>query len=167
MWLFLTFALLLGTCSRSFRLQLRTSGKESSSFLSSIAEELGPQHEGFKSGFVSILGNPNVGKSSLLNALLQQKLCIVSPKPQTTRHRIMGVITEADYQIIFSDTPGMIRAPSYLLQENMMESVKSAAGDADVLVLVTDVYGENVADDRILRRLQNTTKPYAINEMLF
>jgi small GTP-binding protein len=167
MRLFLTFALLLVTCSRSLRLQLRSGGKESSSTLSSVADELGPQHDGFKSGFVSILGNPNVGKSSLLNALLQQKLCIVSPKPQTTRHRIMGVITEADYQIIFSDTPGMIRSPSYLLQENMMESVKSAAGDADVLVLVTDVYGENVADDRILQRLQNTTKPVlvAINKI--
>jgi tRNA U34 5-carboxymethylaminomethyl modifying GTPase MnmE/TrmE len=76
----------------------------------------------FKSGFVSILGNPNVGKSTLLNAFLGETLCIVSAKPQTTRHRILGVLTEKKYQLVFSDTPGMME-PVYKLQEAMMDSV--------------------------------------------
>ena len=84
--------------------------------------KLGFQNDNYKSGFVTILGNPNVGKSTLLNALLKEKLSIVSAKPQTTRHRILGVVTEKGYQIVFSDTPGMLK-PSYKLQEAMMESV--------------------------------------------
>ncbi len=74
------------------------------------------QENEFKSGFVTILGNPNVGKSTLINKLLGQKLCIVTPKPQTTRHRIFGILTEPNYQIIFSDTPGVIENPGYKLQ---------------------------------------------------
>jgi ribosome biogenesis GTPase A len=87
-----------------------------------MAAELGSQESNFKSGFVTILGNPNVGKSTLLNCFLKEKLSIVSPKPQTTRHRILGVLTESNYQIIFSDTPGIL-LPSYKLQDAMMESV--------------------------------------------
>lgn len=83
-------------------------------------EELGEQPGAFKSSFVSILGNPNVGKSTLMNALLGQALSIVSPKPQTTRHRILGVLTNTTYQLVFSDTPGML-LPAYRLQEAMME----------------------------------------------
>jgi len=86
-------------------------------------EGLGIQNRPFKSGFVSILGNPNVGKSTLMNEILGQRLCIVSPKPQTTRHRILGVVTEDDFQLVFSDTPGMV-APAYKLQETMMDSVR-------------------------------------------
>lgn len=124
-------------------------------------EDLGDQGTNFQSGFVSILGNPNVGKSTLMNAILGQQLCIVSPKPQTTRHRILGVLTQPTYQLIFSDTPGMV-APAYKLQEVMMESVKGAAGDADAIVVVSDVYGEPLIDDTITRRLNGTDKPIII-----
>ncbi len=115
----------------------------------------------FKSGFVSIIGNPNVGKSTLLNALLDQPLCIVSPKPQTTRHRILGVKTEKNYQLIFSDTPGMVE-PAYKLQETMMDNVKAATGDADIILLVTDIYSEPLIDNKIMLKLLNTTKPIII-----
>ncbi len=91
-----------------------------------------------KAGFVSIFGKPNAGKSTLLNALMGEKLAIVSPKVQTTRHRIKGIITEKDYQIIFSDTPGIIE-PKYKLQEKMMSAVGEAAKDADVALLLVDV----------------------------
>jgi len=115
----------------------------------------------FKSGFISIIGNPNVGKSTLLNALLDQPLCIVSPKPQTTRHRILGVKTENNYQLIFSDTPGMIE-PAYKLQETMMDNVKAATGDADIILVVTDIYSEPLIDNKIMLKLLNTTKPIII-----
>ena len=124
-------------------------------------EKLGPQDGDFKSGFVSILGNPNVGKSTLINALLGEQLCIVSPKPQTTRHRILGVLTEPNYQLVFSDTPGMIE-PVYKLQEAMMDSVRGAVGDADVILLVTDVYGEPLVDKTIMERLTVTSRPILI-----
>lgn len=91
-----------------------------------------------KAGFVSIFGKPNAGKSTLLNALIGEKMAIVSPKVQTTRHRIKAFITEKDYQIVFSDTPGIIE-PKYKLQEKMMEAVKTAVEDADVAILLFDV----------------------------
>jgi GTPase len=91
-----------------------------------------------KAGFVSIFGRPNAGKSTLLNALMGEKLAIVSPKVQTTRHRIKGIVTEPDYQIIFSDTPGIID-PKYKLQEKMMHAVKQALEDTDVALLLVDV----------------------------
>ncbi|MGX5817519.1 GTPase Era [Chitinophaga lutea] len=90
-----------------------------------------------RAGFVNIFGKPNAGKSTLLNALLGEKLAIVSPKVQTTRHRITGVLTEKDYQIVFSDTPGIID-PKYKLHEKMMGAVKSALEDADVALLIMD-----------------------------
>lgn len=91
-----------------------------------------------KAGFVSIFGRPNAGKSTLLNALMGEKLAIVSPKVQTTRHRIKGILTEPEYQIIFSDTPGIIE-PKYKLQEKMMYAVKQALEDVDVALLLVDV----------------------------
>jgi GTPase len=91
-----------------------------------------------KSGFVNIFGRPNAGKSTLLNALMGEKLAIVSHKVQTTRNRIKGILTEPGYQIIFSDTPGIIE-PKYKLHEKMMQSVKSALEDADVAMLIVDV----------------------------
>lgn len=94
--------------------------------------------ESFKSGFVAILGLPNSGKSTLLNALLGQKLNIVSDKPQTTRRKILGILTEKEYQIIFVDTPGLLK-PHYLLQERMMEAAETSAKDADVVLLIQDV----------------------------
>lgn len=91
-----------------------------------------------KSGFVNIFGRPNAGKSTLLNALMGEKLAIVSPKVQTTRHRIKGILTEKEYQVIFSDTPGIIE-PKYKLHEKMMLAVKGALEDADVAMLLVDV----------------------------
>jgi len=91
-----------------------------------------------KTGFVNIFGRPNAGKSTLLNALMGEKLAIVSPKVQTTRHRIKGILTEKDYQVVFSDTPGIIE-PRYKLHEKMMQAVKGALEDADVALLIVDV----------------------------
>ena len=92
----------------------------------------------FKSGFVNIFGAPNAGKSTLLNLLLGERLVIISPKVQTTRHRILGILTEPDYQIVFSDTPGIIE-PKYKLHQKMMLQVKSALEDADVAILMHDI----------------------------
>jgi GTP-binding protein Era len=97
-----------------------------------------------KAGFISIFGKPNAGKSTLLNALMGEKLAIVSPKVQTTRHRIKGIITEKDYQVIFSDTPGIIE-PKYKLHEKMMQAVKTAVEDADVAMLLIDI-NENLTE---------------------
>jgi GTP-binding protein Era len=91
-----------------------------------------------KAGFVNIFGRPNAGKSTLLNALMGEKLAIVSPKVQTTRHRIKGILTEKNYQVIFSDTPGIIE-PKYKLHEKMMQAVKNSLEDADVALLLVDV----------------------------
>src|SRR5262245_44614782 len=91
-----------------------------------------------KVGFVNIFGRPNAGKSTLLNALMGEKMAIVSPKVQTTRHRIKAILTEKDYQVVFSDTPGIIE-PKYRLHEKMMDAVKSALEDADVALLIVDI----------------------------
>lgn len=90
-----------------------------------------------RSGFVNIIGNPNVGKSTLMNALVGEKLSIVTAKAQTTRHRIMGIVNGEDWQIVYSDTPGILK-PNYRLQENMMKFVNGAIGDADIILYVTD-----------------------------
>ena len=90
-----------------------------------------------KSGFVNIIGNPNVGKSTLMNAMVGEKLCLVTAKAQTTRHRIMGIVNGEDFQIVYSDTPGILK-PVYRLQQNMMNFVDSAIGDADIILYVTD-----------------------------
>src|SRR6266581_4955714 len=91
-----------------------------------------------KSGFVNIFGKPNAGKSTLLNALIGEKLAIVSSKVQTTRHRIKGILTTDQYQVIFSDTPGIID-PRYKLHERMMQAVRSALEDADLALLLVDI----------------------------
>lgn len=90
-----------------------------------------------RAGFVNIIGNPNVGKSTLMNALVGEKLSIVTAKAQTTRHRIMGIVNGEDYQIVYSDTPGILK-PNYRLQQNMLDFVDEALGDADVILYVTD-----------------------------
>ena len=92
-----------------------------------------------KSGFVNIIGSPNVGKSTLMNQLVGEKLSIITSKMQTTRHRIMGMVNEKNYQIVFSDTPGIID-PAYRLHENMMKFVSEALKDADIILMVTDIY---------------------------
>jgi small GTP-binding protein len=126
--------------------------------------KIGEVSDGFRSGFVSIIGNPNVGKSTLMNSMLGQPLCIVSNKPQTTRHRILGVVTDEaqGYQIIFSDTPGMMESPGYLLQEAMMDSVRGAVSDCDVLLLMTDIFGEALVDQKLMENLQKTTRPVLV-----
>jgi GTP-binding protein Era len=106
-----------------------------------------------KSGFVNIFGKPNAGKSTLLNALMGEKLAIVSPKVQTTRHRIKGILTEKDYQIIFSDTPGIIE-PRYKLHEKMMQAVRSALEDADLALLMVDVNDDIHNCDEIFSSLR-------------
>ena len=100
-----------------------------------------------KSGFVNIIGNPNVGKSTLMNALVGEKLSIITSKAQTTRHRIMGIVSSEDFQIVYSDTPGILK-PSYKLQESMMKFVTGAVSDADVILYVTDTveHGERSAE---------------------
>nr|WP_245798296.1 GTPase Era [Cnuella takakiae] len=106
-----------------------------------------------KTGFVNIFGRPNAGKSTLLNALMGEKLAIVSPKVQTTRHRIKGILTEKDYQIIFSDTPGIIE-PKYKLHERMMQAVKGSLEDADLALLLVDVNDNWEECDAIFSKLR-------------
>ncbi len=106
-----------------------------------------------KSGFVNIFGRPNAGKSTLLNALMGEKLAIVSPKVQTTRHRIKGILTEKEYQIIFSDTPGIIE-PKYKLHEKMMDAVKNALEDADLALLLVDIKENRKEADEIFSSLK-------------
>ena len=105
-----------------------------------------------KTGFVNIFGKPNAGKSTLLNALLGEKLAIISPKVQTTRHRIKGILTTDDYQIVFSDTPGIIE-PKYKLQQKMMLAVKSALEDADLALLMLDVKDDWNENDMLFSSL--------------
>ena len=90
-----------------------------------------------RAGFVNIIGNPNGGKATLMNALVGEKLSIVTAKAQTTRHRIMGIVNGDDYQIVYSDTPGILK-PNYRLQQSMMNFVATAIGDADIILYVTD-----------------------------
>ncbi|HEY4112140.1 GTPase Era [Puia sp.] len=106
-----------------------------------------------KSGFVSIFGKPNAGKSTLLNALMGEKLAIVSPKVQTTRHRIKGILTEKDYQIILSDTPGIIE-PKYKLHEKMMHAVRSSLEDADLALLLLDIRDNWEENDTLFSALR-------------
>jgi len=106
-----------------------------------------------KTGFVSIFGKPNAGKSTLLNALMEEKLAIVSPKAQTTRHRIKGIVNGPDHQIIFSDTPGIIE-PQYKLHEKMMQAVKSALEDTDLALLLVDAQDTVEEADQLFRALK-------------
>lgn len=114
-----------------------------------------------KSGFVNIIGSPNVGKSTLMNRLVGERLSIITSKAQTTRHRILGIVNEKDYQICFSDTPGVL-IPSYKLQEGMMQFVESALQDADLFLLVTDFFEEELNDPEILNRLKKTRAPILV-----
>jgi len=113
-----------------------------------------------KAGFVNIIGKPNVGKSTLMNELVGEKLSIITAKKQTTRHRILGIVNEDDYQIVFSDTPGYLK-PDYKLQESMMKFVEDALLDADVFLYMTAA-DEKDEDDDIVEGLQNTDVPVII-----
>ncbi len=114
-----------------------------------------------KAGFVNIIGNPNVGKSTLMNALVGEKLSIVTAKAQTTRHRIMGIVNGADYQIVFSDTPGILK-PNYMLQESMMDFVETAIGDADIILYVTDVVEKIDKNIEYINKLNQVECPVII-----
>jgi len=113
-----------------------------------------------KAGFINIIGNPNVGKSTLMNALIGEKLSIITPKAQTTRHRIMGIVSADDYQLVFSDTPGMLE-PHYKLHESMMKFVDSAFQDADLFLLVTEV-GEKFTNEQVLEKLNKCEIPTCV-----
>jgi GTP-binding protein Era len=113
-----------------------------------------------KAGFVSIIGKPNAGKSTLMNALVGEKLSIITPKAQTTRHRILGMVNEEAYQIVFSDTPGIIK-PRYGLQDSMMNFVKGALSDADLILFMTDINEQHDESD-VLEKIINTTIPIIV-----
>lgn len=123
----------------------------------------GNQNQGGKhrAGFVNIIGNPNVGKSTLMNALVGEKLCIVTAKAQTTRHRIMGIVNTDDYQIVYSDTPGILK-PNYRLQKNMMDFVDTAIGDADIILYVTDTVEKADKNEDYIEKLQKLDCPIII-----
>ena len=106
-----------------------------------------------KSGFVNVLGRPNVGKSTLINLLMGEKLSIVTPKPQTTRHRILALLNGADYQVVFSDTPGIILDPNYELQRSMNKFAYSGLEDADILIIMTDVFTEELFPDSLMETI--------------
>ncbi len=114
-----------------------------------------------RSGFVNIIGNPNVGKSTLMNALVGENLSIVTAKAQTTRHRIMGILNGEDWQIVFSDTPGILK-PSYALQQSMLDFVDVAIGDADVILYVTDVVEKKDKNEEYIEKLQRLECPVLI-----
>ena len=105
-----------------------------------------------KAGFVNIIGNPNVGKSTLMNAFVGEKLSIITSKAQTTRHRIFGIVSGYDFQVIFSDTPGIIK-PSYALQASMMDFVKSAFEDADILIYMVEIGEKELKDEAFFKRI--------------
>lgn len=115
----------------------------------------------FKSGFVNIIGNPNVGKSTLMNAMVGEKLSIVTAKAQTTRHRIMGIVNGEDYQVVFSDTPGILK-PNYRLQQDMVNFVDAAIGDADVILYVTDTVEKPDKNSEYVDKLSKLTCPVII-----
>jgi GTP-binding protein Era len=111
-----------------------------------------------KAGFVNIIGNPNVGKSTLMNALVGERLSIITSKAQTTRHRILGIVNGDDFQIVFSDTPGIIK-PAYEMQESMMGFVKSAFEDADILVYMVEIGEKDLKDEAFFKKIIHAKMP--------
>lgn len=111
-----------------------------------------------KAGFVNIIGNPNVGKSTLMNAFVGERLSIITSKAQTTRHRILGIVNGEDFQMILSDTPGIIK-PAYELQASMMDFVKSAFEDADVLIYIVEIGEEGLKDEAFFKKIENSEVP--------
>jgi len=111
-----------------------------------------------KAGFVNIIGNPNAGKSTLMNALVGERISIITSKAQTTRHRIMGIVNGEDFQIVYSDTPGILK-PNYKLQEGMMQFVSSALADADILLLVVDLTDDKSIEPETFDRIKKIQAP--------
>tara|TARA_Y100001970_G_scaffold293422_1_gene440099 strand:+ start:1951 stop:2841 length:891 start_codon:yes stop_codon:yes gene_type:complete len=114
--------------------------------------------KGHKSGFISIIGNPNVGKSTLINALMKKNFSIITPKKQTTRHRIIGLINGENYQLVLSDTPGILN-PKYEMQKSMISSVKESIIDADILIYIVAIGERSIIDENILKKIQRMTSP--------
>lgn len=121
-------------------------------------EEIKDTPQAHKAGFVNIVGNPNVGKSTLMNDLVGEKISIITSKAQTTRHRIMGIVNTPEYQIVYSDTPGVLK-PKYKLQESMLEFSEGALTDADILLYVTDVVEDPEKNKEFLDRVAKETVP--------
>src|SRR5690554_4757984 len=119
------------------------------------------ENKKFKSGFVNIIGNPNVGKSTLLNVLMDEKLVIATHKAQTTRHRIKGILTTDDYQIVFSDTPGILE-PAYELQSKMMEYVKEALIDADLILYMVELGEKEPKNKEVFEKIQKLNIPILV-----
>ena len=111
-----------------------------------------------KAGFVNIIGNPNVGKSTLMNTMIGKNLSVITSKAQTTRHRILGIVNGEDFQIVYSDTPGIIK-PGYRLQEYMLKFSRSALVDADIILYVTDVKEDPFKNDDFIERLKKIRIP--------
>jgi len=126
-----------------------------------MMDEKKPIRKQHRAGFVNIIGNPNVGKSTLMNALVGENLSIVTAKAQTTRHRIMGIVNGEDWQIVFSDTPGILK-PSYALQQSMLDFVDTAIGDADLILYVTDVVEKKDKNEEYVEKLRKLSCPVFI-----
>ncbi|MCK9305510.1 MAG: GTPase Era [Bacteroidales bacterium] len=122
------------------------------------SEDVNKKH---RAGFVNIIGNPNVGKSTIMNAFVGERLSIVTAKAQTTRHRIMGIVNGIDYQIVFSDTPGILK-PSYKLQQSMVQVVDTAFQDADIILYVTDVVEKRGKSPEYIEKLNHSSAPVLI-----
>jgi len=140
-----------------------------SNLLQSLEESL--EYEGrlpskynddYHCGFVSIIGAANMGKSTISNALLKEDLCVTTRRPQTTRHAIMGVMTTPSTQLLLVDTPGIIGEPAYKLQEGMMEAVMGAISDADILLVVTDLFSTPIPNDDLFEKVQRSHKPIIV-----
>ena len=111
-----------------------------------------------KSGFINIIGNPNVGKSTLMNCFMGEKFSIITSKAQTTRHRILGIVNGEDFQLVFSDTPGILK-PSYELQDSMMDFVKNALEDADVIIYMLEIGETSIKNNEVHKKILNANVP--------
>ncbi len=114
-----------------------------------------------KSGFINIIGNPNVGKSTLMNRFMGKKFSIITSKAQTTRHRILGIVNEEDFQLVFSDTPGILK-PSYELQDSMMDFVKNALEDADIIIYMLEIGETSIKNNQVHKKILNANVPIFI-----
>jgi len=111
-----------------------------------------------KSGFINIIGNPNVGKSTLMNCFMGEKFSIITSKAQTTRHRILGIVNGEDFQLVFSDTPGILK-PSYELQDSMMDFVKNALEDADIIIYMLEIGETSIKNSQVHKKILNANVP--------
>ena len=111
-----------------------------------------------KSGFINIIGNPNVGKSTLMNCFMWEKFSIITSKAQTTRHRILGIVNGEDFQLVFSDTPGILK-PSYELQDSMMDFVKNALEDADIIIYMLEIGETSIKNNQVHKKILNANVP--------